>query len=165
MATPSPRVRELVEELLHRPLVQRGREHKYRFAQSLVFGLPVIALQFIGPRLGGAESQRWIALFQAALSMWVTYIAATGMISEGVVMLLARRRFTKDLLVGLIALGLEAFSFISASHLLVDGTIWYRPLLFHVVVIILIIWSGIQWAVSTLSLRMTEDALRKSSKL
>jgi cation transport ATPase len=163
---PDPQaLRNLVEELLHRPLQQRVREHKYRCAQSLVFGLPVIALQYLGPRLGGVESQRWIALFQAALSGWVTYIAATGMISEGIVVLLGKHRVTKDLAVGLFALALEAFSFISASHILVDGQVWYRPLLFHVAVMVLIAWSAIQWATSALSLRMTEDALRKHSKL
>ncbi len=125
---------------------ERAREHKYRFAQAMVFGLPVIALQLFGRQLGGAEAPRWIALLQAVLSGWIACVACTGMITEGIVLLIIRRRLTADLLVALVAVAIEVFSVLSVLHILVSGQIWYRPLLFHVVVVVLVGWCGLQWA-------------------
>src|SRR3954468_22807068 len=118
---PSARPPEkIIQELIHRPLEQRLLEHNYRCAQSIVFGLPVIGLQIFGATLGVPEAARWVAIFQATLSVWVTYIAATGMISEGVVVLLRQRRVTNDLFVGFIALILELTCVLSVSHLLIN---------------------------------------------
>src|SRR3954466_3838186 len=71
------------ETLLNRPREQRVREFKYRFAQSAVFGLPVLALQRFGPALGGAESPRWVGVLQLLLAGWVVYVGAAGMLFEG----------------------------------------------------------------------------------
>src|SRR3954468_15487791 len=76
-----------IESILNRPISERIREHKYRFAQCLVFGLPALALQFFGPKLGGAESGRWIGLLQALLTGWCLYLAALPMLSESMMLL------------------------------------------------------------------------------
>src|SRR5439155_14755490 len=76
-----------VELLLARPDEQRFREYKYRCAQAIIFGIPVIALQLFGRSLGGPEAPRWIAILQALLSGWVVYVAAAGMIFEGLILI------------------------------------------------------------------------------
>jgi len=58
---------------------------------------------------------------------------------------LLRRRVTGDLLAGLMAILMEAWSVVSVLHVVIDGRLWYRPLLFHVVVILMIGWSAMQW--------------------
>lgn len=127
-------------ELLSRPDDQRRREFKYRFAQGVVFGLPVIALQYFGPRLGPADSERWVSLLQALLAGWVLYVNL-GMFFEGVV----TRRLSGDLLVASIAMLLYAISVISAMAGIIIGRLLYRPLFFHVAVAILILWAGLRW--------------------
>src|SRR5688572_5630049 len=79
-----------LETMLSRPLDQRVREHKYRFAQAAVFGLPVLGLQYFGHKLGGPEAGKWVGLLQALLAGWVMYVGAAGMLFEGI--LLLRRR-------------------------------------------------------------------------
>ena len=78
---------EPLEQLLARPADQRLREYKYRCAQAIVFGLPVIGLQYLGPSIGGPEAPRWVAILQAALAGWVVYIGAAGMLFEGLLVL------------------------------------------------------------------------------
>ena len=78
--------------ILNRPASERLREYKYRFAQSTVFGLPVIALHYLGPTLGGPEAGRWSGLFQLLLTGWVMYVGVVGMLIEGIL----RRRLTAD---------------------------------------------------------------------
>ena len=95
---------DTLDAMLARPLDQRIREYKYRFAQAVVFGLPVVALQLFGDRLGGPESGKWVALFQAILAGWVMYVGAAGMLFEGI--LLLRRRITFDFVVAVLAIGL-----------------------------------------------------------
>src|SRR5207247_2497394 len=68
--------------LLARPLEQRKREQQYRFAQSVVFGLPVIALQLWGHKLGPIDAQRWASVMQLLLAGWVMYVNL-GMVFEG----------------------------------------------------------------------------------
>jgi cation transport ATPase len=131
--------------LLSRPDEQRLREHKYRFSQAVVFGLPVLFLQVCGRALGGPESERWVAVLQALLAGWVTYVAATGMLFEGIVVLIARGRATGDLLAAAASLALYGFSVLSVLYLPFAGRLGYRPLLFHVVVILLGVWTGAQW--------------------
>ncbi len=133
-----------LETLLVRPPEQRIREFQYRFAQAMVFGLPVIFLQYVGPSLGGPESDKWIGLLQALLSGWATYVGAAGMLFEGMI-LLSRRKPTLDGLVALSAIGMYFFSAISVFGIIFRGALFYRPLLFHVVIIVLIAWTGYRW--------------------
>ena len=102
-----------VHDLLARPDEQRLREYKYRFSQSVVFGVPVIALQFFGARLGPVDSGRWVSLLQALLAGWIVYVNL-GMLFEGI--LLLRERVSADLIVAAIAVALYVASAISAVH-------------------------------------------------
>jgi hypothetical protein len=131
-----------VENLLARPDEQRLREYKYRFSQSVVFGLPVVALQFCGPLLGPTDSDRWVSLLQALLAGWVVYVNL-GMLAEGV--LLLGRGVRADLIVSALAAGLYAYSVVSATVGVITGRLWYRPLTFHVCVILLAAWTGWRW--------------------
>src|SRR5688572_19887716 len=94
-----------LELLLARPLDQRLREYKYRCAQSLVFGLPVVALQYIGTSLGGPEAPRFVAIIQMLLAGWVMYVGAAGMLVEGAI-LFEKGKFLWDLAVATCAIGL-----------------------------------------------------------
>jgi hypothetical protein len=128
------------QPLLSRPPAERQREHKYRFSQSFVFGLPVIALQWFGHRLGGDEAALWIAVFQALLAGWVMYVAATGMLIEAMLL----RRPTLDAAAGGMGLVLYLAS-IAATVLMLFGRPDIVPLLFHWAVLVLIAWTGSQW--------------------
>ncbi|HEY7091054.1 MAG TPA: hypothetical protein VH518_23355 [Tepidisphaeraceae bacterium] len=138
---------EPVQSLFHRSTQERAREYKYRCAQSIIFGLPVLALQWFGPRLAGGpqESQRWIGLLQALLAGWVTYVAAAGMLVEGLMLIGGSRRMTVDLLVAGLAVALYLFSAISVLGVFVRGVPFYGPLMFHCAVIILAVWTGWRW--------------------
>jgi hypothetical protein len=131
-------------QLLARPAHQRRIEYKYRCAQAIIFGLPVLGLQYLGPKLGGAESPRWIAILQALLAGWVVYVGAAGMLFEGLVSISNRGNWP-DLVVALISLGLYFYSLGSVLAIFFTGHLAYQPLLFHVSVILLGLWSGIQW--------------------
>jgi cation transport ATPase len=128
--------------LLNRPLTDRIREFKYRFAQAAVFGLPVIALQYVGPHLGGAESSRWIGLFQALLAGWVLYVSA-GALFEGLIHLLRRNRPSVDLLVMLLAACLYLVS-LATWMVLLAGRFRFHPV-FHWVVLLILGWAGFRW--------------------
>jgi hypothetical protein len=132
-----------IQNLLTRPPEQRLREHKYRFSQSIVFGLPVVALQLYGRALGPADSERWVSLLQALLAGWVLYVNL-GMLFEGI-LLLPARRVTGDFLVSILAVALYGYSLVSAAHGIVTGRLLYRPLLFHACVIVLAAWTGWRW--------------------
>ena len=136
---PSPRL----AELLARPDDQRLREYKYRFSQAVVFGLPVLALQAWGRALGGPEADRWVGILQALLAGWVVYVGAAGMLFEGLILL--PRRVMADLVPALVAVLAYGFSVVSVLHVLVTGHLWYRPLLFHVSVLVVAAWTGLQW--------------------
>ena len=123
-------------DLLHRPPDQRRREYQYRFAQSVVFGLPVLALQHFGHRLGGAEADRWVAILQALLAGWVMYVGGAGMLFESLVWLF-RRRFTADLLPSAAAAALYLLTF----YRLATG----RPPGFHWSVLLIAAWTGLCW--------------------
>jgi cation transport ATPase len=139
----SPPAPNSIESLLNRPLDQRIREFKYRFAQAVVFGLPVLALQQYGRALGWVEADRWVGLLQLALTGWVAYVAAAGMLFEGIV-LLARRQLRTDLIVALLAGALYVLSAASIAHLVFRGSIWF-PSRFDAVVALLIVWCGGRW--------------------
>ena len=130
-----------IEKLLFRPPEQRLREYKYRFGQSIVFGLPVIALELWGRALGPADWQRWVSLFEALLAGWVLYVNL-GMLFEGV--LLLRQRVTGDFIIASIAAIIYLASLISALHGIIFARVWY-PLLFHVCVIVLAGWTLWRW--------------------
>ena len=129
-----------ISNLLTRPDDQRLREYKYRFSQSLVFGLPVVGLHVFASSLGPADFERWSSLFQGLLAGWVVYVNL-GMVFEGIVL----RRATADLIAASFALLLYLFSLVTAAHAVVSGRLWYRPVLFHACVIVLASWTGLQW--------------------
>ena len=131
--------------LLHRPADQRRREYQYRFAQSVVFGLPVLALQWFGRSLGGAESGRWVATLQALLSGWVVYVGATGMLFEGLVWL-GRRRLTADLLPASAVVALYVLTLARlAAHALSSAPRAFPSTWFHAAVLLLMLWTGVRW--------------------
>jgi hypothetical protein len=130
-----------VHDLLARPDEQRLREYKYRFSQSVVFGVPVIALQYFGGRLGPVDSERWVSLLQSLLAGWIVYVNL-GMLFEGI--LLLKHRVTADLVVAAIAVAVYLASLVSAGFGVVTSRLLY-PLLFHVCVIVLAVWTGARW--------------------
>jgi hypothetical protein len=127
--------------LLARPLEERRREYKYRFAQSIVFGVPVIALQRWGGALGPVDSARWSSLLQAVLCGWVLYVNV-GMVFEG--LLVPRLRLRGDFLVGAVAVALYLYSLTSAIYAIVTSHLLYS-VLFHLCIILLAAWSGWRW--------------------
>jgi cation transport ATPase len=129
-------------DLLSRPAAERAREYRYRFGQSVVFGLPVVALQLWGDKLGGREAVRWAGAFQALLAGWVIYVAAAGMLFEGI-LLLVRRRVTADVVCAAVALGIYLLSTVRLLHVLF-GPSGARPV-FHWVILILATWSAVRW--------------------
>jgi cation transport ATPase len=136
---------ETFESLLNRPREQRVREFKYRFAQSVVFGLPVLALQRYGPALGWVEAGRWVGVLQLLLAGWVVYVAAAGMLFEGIVTLARRLPGARaDFVIALIAVVVYLLSAVSIAHLILRGTPWF-PARFDVVVALLILWCGGRW--------------------
>jgi cation transport ATPase len=133
-----------IDPLLDRPAADRLREFRYRFAQSAVFGLPVILLQWLGPSLGGRESARWVALFQAILASWVIYVGAAGMLFEGL-LLLTRGRFSPDLVPALLAICLYLLGLYRALPLILHPSSPRFAPTFHLAVAVLLLWSAIRW--------------------
>ena len=129
---------ETITSILNRPLSERLREYKYRFAQSTVFGLPVIALHYLGPSLGGAEAARWAGLFQLLLAGWVMYVGVVGMLVEAMM----RKRATAD---GVAAAVLVVIYLIAAGDW-VRSVAGHRPVasfpIFHWSVAGAILWAG-----------------------
>lgn len=130
-----------LQELLNRPADERLREYKYRFAQSIVFGIPVLLLQWWGTALGPVDHERWVSLIQSLMAGWVIYVNL-GMLFEGA--LVSRLRLRGDFIIATIATLLYAISLVSALHGVITGRLWY-PLLFHCVVLLLSIWTGWRW--------------------
>ena len=135
--------RSTIDNLFARPPDQRLREYKYRFGQSIVFGLPVIALQYYGRALGPTDSERWVSLLQSLLAGWVLYVNL-GMLFEGI-LLLPARRITGDFVISALAAALYLYSLVSAAHGVVTSRLLFRPLLFHACVILLAAWTGWRW--------------------
>jgi len=135
--------RRRLSELLGRPTLQRRLEYKYRCAQAVIFGLPVLGLQYFGPSLGGAESSRWVAILQAILAGWLVYVGATGMFFEGILTL--SRGISSDLIVATFAIAAYLWSLGSVLAIFVIGHLAYQPLLFHLCVIALAVWAGLRW--------------------
>ncbi|HVT88354.1 MAG TPA: hypothetical protein VHD56_05845 [Tepidisphaeraceae bacterium] len=103
-------------------------------------------LQWFGPSLGGqqVEQQRWIAILQAILAGWVTYVGATGMVVEGILRL---PRIGFDLLVGAVAASMYLYSAGSTLGVFFIGRPFYGPLMFHWTVLVLVLWCGGRWAI------------------
>jgi cation transport ATPase len=129
-------------ELLARPTQQRLLEFKYRFGQSVVFGLPVLFLQQYGAALGPADHERWVSLLQALLAGWVLYVNL-GMLAEGGLMF-RQRGVTADFVVAAAAALLYVYSLISAVHGIVTARLLYRPLLFGAMAALLMVWDGVR---------------------
>ena len=134
-----------LDELLDRPAAQRLMEHRYRFSQAMVFGLPVLALQWWGARLGGRGGENWVALLQVLLTGWVVYVGATGMLVDGALRLRRRGRFSADFLVALLVAAMYAASLASFVHIFFAGRLWFTPTLFHCCVLSLALWTGLRW--------------------
>jgi cation transport ATPase len=132
-----------IQSILNRPILERIREHKHRFAQCTVFGLPVLALQFLGPQLGGPEAGRWIGLLQALLSGWCLYLAALPMLSESM-MLLSLGKVKLELFISSATIVLYLLGVVGWIFTL-RGRAALLPSAFGLAVIILIAWSGVQW--------------------
>ncbi len=132
-----------ISDLLNRPIEQREREFRYRCAQAFVFGVPVLALQWLGPKLGGAEAPRWIWLLQAILCGWIVYIGALAMLVEGLIV--RSRKLLADTIVAGISTGMYLYSLICVVPLFVTGRMLPGPRLFHCVVMLLIGWTGVRW--------------------
>jgi hypothetical protein len=141
---PPPRPSPPIEQLLARPDAERARDYRYRFGQSVVFGLPVIALEVWGRSLGGREAARWVGVLQALLSGWVLHVGAGGMLFEGLILLHARRRGTGGLAVAAVAVALYVFSAIQLGRLIFARAAGAGPV-FHAVVILIASWSAWQW--------------------
>jgi hypothetical protein len=135
----------LQKSLLARRAEDRAREFRYRCAQAVIFGLPVLALQWLVGSLGGSpqEARRWVAILQMLLAGWVVYVAGAGLLAEGI--LLLPRRVLADLPVAALAVTLYVYSIISVAGVFVRGTPFYEPLFFHWVVLILAGWCGWRW--------------------
>ncbi|HEX8524164.1 MAG TPA: hypothetical protein VF669_18060 [Tepidisphaeraceae bacterium] len=132
-----------VKQLIDRPAEVRRREYQYRFAQTVVFGLPVTALALWARVLDPVHHERWGTVMQALLAGWVMYVNA-GMVVEGILV----RRVTGDLVASLIGAGIYLWSLGAAVHILVDGRVWYRPILFGWSVAVMAIWTGARWAMT-----------------
>ena len=140
-----------LDDLLARPADQRLREYKYRFAQSAVFGLPVLALQWIGRSLGGPEADRWVAIFQALLTGWVVYVGAAGMLFESVLRL-GRRQLAADLVPSAAAVALFVVGARRTALLVANAASVPAPT-FHWSVLILIGWTALRWHLIARSMR------------
>lgn len=134
-----------LESLLDRPPAERLREWKYRFAQSFVFGLPVLALQFFGYKLGGPESARWVGLLQTLLAGWIIYIGAIAVFVEGL-LFLSQSKLTLNLILSAVAIALYIFSVIAWATILFQSRPWPAAPRFDLSVALILFWSALQWA-------------------
>jgi hypothetical protein len=67
------------------------------------------------------------------------------MLFEGLILLIGRRRVTADLIVALATAGLIGYSIAAVTGVPVVGRPWW-PIQFHVAVVVLALWTGLQWA-------------------
>jgi len=111
----------------------------------------VWGLELFGPSLGGPESARWVGVLEAFLTGWIVYVAAAGMLFEGLVLCWWRRRLVPDLPVAAAAVGMFLWSgfevavvVLRASTGRTSGADLPGPL-FHWCVLLLATWSAFQW--------------------
>jgi cation transport ATPase len=138
---PIPDHKSEVSNVLGRPASERLREYKYRFAQSVVFGLPVVALHFFGPALGGPEAARWVGLLQLLLAGWVMYVGGAGMLVDAML----RRKLTADGVVAGTAIALFLAGGAAVIHVFLSAHAWSVRPFFPSAVLLLCVWTGIQW--------------------
>ena len=138
---PDPDPSSEINSVLNRPASERLREYKYRFAQSTVFGLPVIALQYLGPILGGPEAGRWVGMLQTLLAGWVMYVGAMGMLVEGILLW----KLTADAIIAALAIGIYLICVAAVVHLFITGRGWLQPSSFHWTVVIIMGWTATKW--------------------
>ncbi len=105
------------------------REYKARLAQAIMFGLPVLALQYLAPMLastGGADARGMLFpwLFQMLLAGWLCYVAAWPILWQGAAALL-NLRATGDTLTLLLVVGTFIPSAVGVLSLLVTETPWF----------------------------------------
>jgi hypothetical protein len=151
--TQNAAVTDPVHDILDRPPSQRLREYKYRFAQSLVFGLPVVALWLLGPAMGGPEASRWIGLLQVLLAGWVMYVGVVGMLVEA----LMRRRATIDGLAGCVAIGLYLLGAVMLLWPAVwggGGSLTFSRVLFSCAAAVSCGWAALRWFAGSAAARL-----------
>jgi hypothetical protein len=136
--TPSDLI-DPVQELLNRPVEHRAREYRYRFAQTVVFGLPVVGLWAWGPMLDPNGYGRWGTVLEALLTGWILYVNA-GMVIEGLML----RRVTGDLVVSSLVVGMYGWGVVWMIGNLVSGA-GSGAILFLVCVVVLGGWTGVRW--------------------
>lgn len=137
----APAPASVIEQVLQRPDEQRLREHKFRFSQAVVFGLPVLALQLFGSKLGGLEAKRWVVILQAVLAGWVAWTGTAGMLFEGV--LLFQRRVAPDFVAACVGVSFYLIAIIMGIRS-VMGYAEPGPF-FSLAVIWIAGWTGWQW--------------------
>lgn len=103
----------------------------------------MLALQAFGRGLGGPESARWVALFQALLTGWVVYVGAGGLLYDGIAALAGHGRVAASLLVGLVAAVLYLFSLWRSVATFASGAAPHTC--YHLVILLIAAWSGINW--------------------
>jgi hypothetical protein len=96
-----------------------------------------------GHALGGPEAERWVGILQALLAGWVMYVGAAGMLFEGLLRL--RQKFTADLAIAATAVLMYLASLLSLLGIVVNGRLLYRPLMFHLSVLVIAVWAGMMW--------------------
>jgi cation transport ATPase len=132
-----------IQSILDRPASERLREHKYRFAQCMIFGLPVLALHYFGPKLGGADSSRWTGLLQSLLAGWTLYIGAIPLLTESA-LLLCSGKLKIDLVISVASVILYILGVVGWIFSLRGANAPVRGA-FSFLVIVLVFWSGVQW--------------------
>ncbi len=85
-----------------------------------------------------------MAVLQALLAGWVMYVGAAGMLFEGVLKL--RHGIGADFVVASLAILLYLISLISVLMLPIRGKIGFKPLLFHLSVTMIALWTACRWA-------------------
>jgi cation transport ATPase len=130
-----------IRDVVNRPAPERLREYKYRFAQSMVFGLPVLAISYFGLSLGGPEAGRWVGLLQILLAGWVMYVGAVAMVVDA----LLRSKLTMDSLAATCALTLYALGVWAVLHLLIKTVSLPTQQCFAWAVLLTCFWNGVQW--------------------
>ena len=133
-----------VELLLARPDEQRLREYKYRCAQALIFGLPVMALEYFGRSLG-AEYGQTLVCGTARLGGFPVGIVANqhhrvrpadGPLQFGGVLYVDSAEKVARFVMNC---NQDFLPIIFTGHL------GRGPILFHVVIALLATWTGARW--------------------
>lgn len=141
---------------------QMTREYRARFAQSLVFGLPALAVHYLGPMLasGGGQSAGSMAfpwLLEMVLVGWALWVAGLPLLWQGAWSLIHLRP-TADLLTTTIVMFAFVPSAVGVGSLLFIAEPWFgsptaphsgtQPLAgpaFHIAILAVMIATGQRW--------------------